>query len=203
VDGNPVARAIFPGQTPPVTEIRIARPADRDRLVATVVAAFDQDPAFRAFFGPGPDFGDLATRFATSLLDRRIATETVWMTDDGDALAMWDPPAGTVDAPPSTLHLPADAEARLDAYDEVVHGAMTSAPHWYLGVLAAHPSRRGDGLARRAAQPGLAAASAAGVPAVLETTNPDNVAMYERSGWTLVATLTDVIGLTVWIMEHR
>ncbi len=197
-----MAVPVFPGQTPPVPDIRLARPADRDRLVTTVVAAFDQDPAFRAFFGHGPDFGDLATRFATSLLERRIATETVWMTDDGDALAMWDPPAGTVDAPPSTLLLPADAEARLDDYDEQVHAAITPAPHWYLGVLASHPSRRGEGLARSVLVPGLARAAADDVPAVLETTNRDNVALYERSGWRVSAELEGVIGLTVWVMNY-
>ena len=197
-----MASRVFPGQTPPVTEIRLARAADRDRLVTTVVAAFDQDPAFRAFFGTGPEFGELATRFATSLLDRRIVTETVWMTDDGDALAMWDPPVGTVVVPPSTLELPADAETRLDDYDARVHGAITSEPHWYLGVLASHPSRRGEGLARAVARPGLAAAAAVGVPAVLETTNLDNVALYERSGWEVSVRLDDVIGLTVWVMHH-
>ena len=62
------------GQTSAVTDIRLATPDDRDPLVATVVAAFDQDPAFRAFFGSGPEFGELATRFVGSLLDRRLAT---------------------------------------------------------------------------------------------------------------------------------
>ena len=49
---------------------------------------------------------------------------------------------------------------------------------------------------------GAARAAAAGVPAVLETTNPDNVAMYERSGWRITTELQDVIGLTVWILRH-
>ena len=197
-----MAARVFPGQTPPVLDIRLAGPDDRDRLVRTVVAAFDQDPAFRAFFGSGPEFGELATRFAGALLDRRFATGSVWTTDDGDAVAMWDPPQGTVEGPPSTLVLPPDAEARLDDYDEQVHGAITAEPHWYLGVLASHPSRRGEGLARQVLRPGLELATEGGLPAVLETTNPDNVALYERSGWEVTARLDDVIGLTVWVMTH-
>ncbi|MEM8706329.1 MAG: GNAT family N-acetyltransferase [Actinomycetota bacterium] len=185
-----------------MTDIRLATPGDLDTLASTVVVAFDQDPAFRAFFGPDPDFGPLALAFATDLLERRIATESVWMTDDGDALAMWDPPVGTIEAPQSTLELPDDARSRLDAYDARVHGAITTEPHWYLGVLASHPRRRGDGLARRVARAGLDAAAAAGVPAVLETTNPDNVAMYERSGWRTTAEIADVIGITVWILQR-
>lgn len=197
-----MAGPVFPGQTPAVPDIRLATPADLDTLATTVVVAFDQDPAFRAFFGPDPDFGPLALAFATDLLRRRIATDSVWMTDDGDALAMWDPPAGTVDAPASTLVLPDDARARLGDYDAQVHGAITTDPHWYLGVLASHPRRRGEGLARLVAQAGLDAAAEAGLPAVLETTNPDNVAMYERSGWATTAELTDVIGLTVWVLQR-
>jgi len=37
---------------------------------------------------------------------------------------------------------------------------------------------------------------------VLETTNPANVEMYQRSGWVVTETLTDVIGLTVWVMAR-
>lgn len=184
-----------------MTDIRLAVAADHDRLVDTVVAAFDQDPAFRAFFGNGPDFEELARAFAADLLARRIQTSSVWMTVDGDAVAMWDPPAGSVDTPPSQLQLPADAAARLADYDQQVHAAVPSAPHWYLGILASHPSRRGEGLARRVAEAGLMAASDAGVAAILETTNPGNVALYERAGWTVIAELSDVIGLTVWVME--
>ncbi|MEO0492700.1 MAG: GNAT family N-acetyltransferase [Actinomycetota bacterium] len=183
-------------------DIRLATADDLETLAATVVAAFDHDPAFRAFFGPGPEFGPMALAFATDLLRRRIATESVWMTGDGDALAMWDPPAGSVETPASTLELPADARARLDEYDARVHAAIIDEPHWYLGVLASHPRRRGEGLARIVAQAALDAAAAAGLPAVLETTNPDNVAMYERSGWRTTAELPDVIGLAVWILQR-
>ena len=94
-----LARWVVSGQTSAVTDIRLAAPADLDTLAATVVTAFDQDPAFRAFFGADPEFGPLAVAFATDLLRRRIATDSVWMTSDGDALAMWDPPAGTVATP--------------------------------------------------------------------------------------------------------
>lgn len=179
---------------------RLAVAADREHIAATITAAFDQDPAFRAFFGHGSDFGDLAHHFAGAMADKRIAVEAAWLGAEGDAVALWNPPAGTAEMPAAVLDLPGPVAARLDEYDAAVEAKLTSEPHWYLGILASHPSRRGEGLARVVAEPGLAAAQAAGVPAVLETTNPDNVAMYERSGWRVTAEL-DVIGLHVWILQ--
>lgn len=196
-----MASSVFPHQTPGVTETRLATVDDLLPLARTVTSAFDQDPAFRAFF-VGPRFDEMAEAFATDLLARRITTESVWTNADCSAVAMWDPPVTAEPRPESSLMLPDDARERLDAYDAEVHAAITTEPHWYLGVLASRPELRGRGLARLVAEPGLAAAAAAGVPAVLETTNSANVAMYERSGWSVTAELPDVIGLTVWVMEY-
>jgi len=184
-----------------VNDVRLAGPEDRPRIVATVVAAFDQDPAFRAFFGNGADFADLARVYVEASATRRIAVGGVWLGAGGDAVALWSPPVGSADAPSVVADLPADVAARLAVYDGAVGQAIPSAPHWYLGMLASHPARRGEGLARRVAEPGLAAARADGVPAVLETTNPANVVMYERSGWRVIAEATDVLGLDVWVLQ--
>lgn len=183
-----------------MTDIRLAVPAERDRIASTVATAFDQDPAFRAFFGHDRDFFELATHFAAAMADKRIAMDAAWVGADGDAVALWNPPAGSIEAAPAVLDLPTEAAARLHEYDAAVDAAVPAQPHWYLGILASHPARRGEGLARRVAEPGLAAARTAGLPAVLETTNPDNVAMYQRGGWRVTAEL-DVIGLHVWVMQ--
>lgn len=48
---------------------------------------------------------------------------------------------------------------------------------------------------------GVARAAATGLPAYLETTNPDNVDLYRRAGWQLTQTVT-METLTVWVMTH-
>ena len=54
-----------------MTQVRLATPADEGRIVSTIVAAFDEDPAFRMFFGDGSDFGALAAHFAKAQAMRR------------------------------------------------------------------------------------------------------------------------------------
>src|SRR4051794_6097136 len=52
--------------------IRAAIPADRERVVESVVAAFDQDPAFRYFFADASTFAEQAAAFAAYLFDKRV-----------------------------------------------------------------------------------------------------------------------------------
>jgi hypothetical protein len=40
-----------------------------------------------------------------------------------------------------------------------------------------------------------------GLPAYLETINPDNVDLYHRAGWEVTASMT-IDALSVWVMRH-
>ena len=96
--------------------------------------------------------------------------------------------------------LPADALARVHAYDEAVHAALPAAPYWYLGVLGTHPQNAGRRWGHAVMKAGLLRAAAADLPAILETSNPDNVEVYGRAGWEVVRTFTEP--LPTWIMRH-
>lgn len=183
-------------------QVRLARPDDRRAVIAAVAAAFGDDPAFGAFFGDA--YPDLIGNFAGYLFDKRVGHQTAWVGHDGDVVALWDGPASMSqpDTSGARLVLPADAQARLDDYDARVHDALPSEPHWYLGILACHPDRRGGGLGRVVGRAGLDAAAVDGLPAFLETTNPDNVRVYESAGWQVHRELRDVLGLTVWVMRQ-
>jgi GNAT superfamily N-acetyltransferase len=182
--------------------IRTATPDDRARVVDTVVAAFAGDPAFHYFFRDPATFVSQATAFAGYLFDKRVALDTVWIAEDGAAVAMWDPPtkADTI-APTVTLEVSTDAMAQLDAYDAAVHGKLPTAPHWYLGVLGTHPDHAGRRLGRAVMAAGLAQAANDGVPAYLETARASNVDIYRRSGWEVTAAVA-VPDLDVWVMRH-
>lgn len=191
---------------PARSEVRPATAADREPVVATVVGAFDRDPAFRYFFD-ADRFAEQAAAFAGALFDRRLARDAVWVVDDGDAVAMWEPPDDTAEPPGAPGDddvdvLPDAVRARLGAWDAAVHHLMPQEPHWYLGILATHPRRAGEGLGRQVVAPGLTAVAAAGSTAWLETATATNVAMYVRRGWE-VSGSAEVAGVTATVLRYR
>jgi ribosomal protein S18 acetylase RimI-like enzyme len=164
--------------------VRLATERDRDRVVATVTAAFAQEPAFQFFF-PGPDaYAEEAPLFVGHLFDVRCTFGSVWVVDDGSAVSMWNPPGGTSGGLPAGVS--ARARDRMREYDAAVHAVLPQTPHWYLGVLATDPAHSGQRWGRLAMAQGLELAQRDGLPAYLETTTETNVGIYSRSGWRIV-----------------
>ena len=181
-------------------EIARATRADRDQVVATVVAAFVADPAYRYFFPDDGTYEVHATTFTEYLFDKRVDLGTVWIAAGGAVAALWDPPDKP--NPGGRPDLPDDVLARIDRYDATVHPMLPTDPHWYLGVLATHPDQAGKRWGRRVMAAGVTTAHADGLPAYLETTNPSNVDLYEREGWQLVGRAGDGVP-TTWVLVNR
>jgi hypothetical protein len=60
--------------------IRRALPGERTGVVATVAAAFAQDPGWA--FILGGEYERLVTHFAAAVFDARVESHNVWVTDD-------------------------------------------------------------------------------------------------------------------------
>jgi ribosomal protein S18 acetylase RimI-like enzyme len=180
----------------------VATPDDRDRVLTSLVAAFVADPVLRYLFPDDAGYPRYAAAFFGRLFDRRVHLGTIWTVGHGASVAMWDPPE-----PPEvpsddtiTAQLPADAFTRLNVYNDAVHAALPDGPYWYLGVLGTHPDHAGKRWGRAVMSAGLRRAQADGLPAVLETSNPGNVAVYRRAGWEVERTVT--APLPIWIMRQ-
>lgn len=177
--------------------ITIATMDDRERALQTVTSAFAADPFLRLMFPDDADYAEQAPAFFGALFDKRVGGGTVWLVDDASAVAMWDGPGPTAEA---EFALPADAKAVFDEYEEQVHDAFPTTRHWYLGVLATDPHHAGKGFGRAVMRAGLARASAEGLPAYLETTNPGNVKLYESVGWAIDSQFERP--LPIWVMRQ-
>ncbi len=177
-------------------QVRRIRPGERDAVLAFVVTAFRADPQVRWWFPDDDRYVEQASRFFGVLLDTRIEGGEVWVDDACGAVAMWIPPGGNLIGPELAAaryaavvaELPPGCARRVAATDEAVDRLLPGRAHWYLGVLACHPDRRGLGLGAAVAAPVLAAADRAGLPVALETALPANVGYYTRRGFAVVGT---------------
>ena len=185
-------------------EITVATPADRGRAVASLVAAFANDPVLRYLFPDDVAYPGHAAAFFGHLFDKRVPRATIWTIGHGASVAMWDAPAAEEGPSDEALaaQLPARALARVMAYDRAVHAALPATPFWYLGVLGTHPAHAGRRWGHAVMRAGLRRAAADGLPAMLETSNPANVELYRRAGWE-VANVVEAAPLTIWIMLSR
>jgi len=72
---------------------------------------------------------------------------------------------------------------RLVAYKTALAAVCPADPYWYLGVLATHPTRQGEGLATAVLTPVLGEADRDGLACCLETSTETNRRFYERRGF--------------------
>jgi len=188
--------------------VRPATAEDRDRVVATVVAAFASDPAWE--FLTGGEMARVSPHFAGALFDLRVADGTVWVVDDCGAVAMWDDRTQPRVEDPRRAAVWAayraavgeHSWASLQRYDDALHPHEPVRPYWYLGVLATHPDAQGSGLATAVLEPAFAAADAGGFDSWLETSVPANTEFYGRRGFTERIEVAVDGGPTTWWMRR-
>jgi GNAT superfamily N-acetyltransferase len=157
---------------------------------SAVAAAFAEDPAWA--FIMGREYRRLAAPFAAALFELRLASRSVWVSDDVAAVAMWDPPDREQDAAEHARGVWADygavageqAMERLRLYNDAVAEVAPPGRYWYLGVLATDPRRRREGLASAVLGPVLAEADRLGLVCCLETSTEYNRRFYQGRGFT-------------------
>lgn len=190
-----------------MVDVRLATTRDRERVVESVSLAFHGDPAWDFILGVGNVAA--ATTFAAALFDGRVARGTVWVADGGAAVAMWDrvaaePRGSDTDDiwPQFRVSVGDEVWASLEAYDAAVKASGPTRPYWYLGVLATHPDRRGEGLASAVLRPGIGAADIEGWDCWLETSTTDNVAFYGGRGFLESTPVVDLDGPPTWWLRR-
>ncbi len=190
-----------------MVDVRLATTRDRERVVESVSLAFHGDPAWDFILGAGAC--DAAAAFARVLFDARAGRGTVWVADDGAAVAMWDRVDvtrgdGVTDDIWARFRAAVGERvwASLWAYDEAVKASGPARPYWYLGVLATHPDRQGEGLATAVLRPGTAAADAEGWDCWLETSKPANKAFYASRGYVESIPVADLDGPPTWWLRR-
>jgi ribosomal protein S18 acetylase RimI-like enzyme len=176
--------------------IRRVTPHDVPRVARLFAAVFARDPLFDWLVRPGKKRQGALQEFFGWILDSRtIPHGETWMTADGFAAAAWVPPyAQTAPASlgddlrmlPVLLRLTGLARLpRGAAIAAAMKDAHPKEPYFYLAFIGVAPRRQGRGLGTALLAETLARADAAGTSAYLENSNPRNLKLYERAGFSV------------------
>jgi GNAT superfamily N-acetyltransferase len=165
--------------------IRKATDSDLPVLARTYGRAFADDPVIRWLIPDKEEYAAIHGSFFTALALRGRYHDTLWCTDDGVAVAYWNPPGRpeAVVVDPDPIDHPAWRIERFIALTTAMQANTPSELHWHLNLIGTHPDWQGRGLAAALMAEVFAVADAAGLPCYLETASPANVAYYLRHGF--------------------
>jgi ribosomal protein S18 acetylase RimI-like enzyme len=178
------------------TPMRRATPGDVPRIARLFAEIFAHDPVFDWLVRNG-DARELALQrfFGWILESRAVPHGETWITADGLAAAAWIPPNMQETSPrlaDDLRMLP--VILRLTGLPRLTRGAAMAAamedahpkvPYFYLAFIGVARHVQGNGIGSAMLRATLARADAAGASAYLENSNPRNLKLYERAGFSV------------------
>jgi GNAT superfamily N-acetyltransferase len=85
--------------------------------------------------------------------------------------------------------VPPERLAAMHAIMEQMGNAHPAEPHWYLPLIGVDPAVQSQGLGSALLRYALAEVDRERRPAYLESTNPENVPLYQRHGFAVLGTI--------------
>jgi len=178
------------------TNIRLVRTHEVDELASVLGAAFHDDPVMTWFF---PDPADRSSHLGTwmqMVVRQAMAIGHAFVAEHHDTIAagaLWAPPDVPLvkDADRTALwallagvnpHRQGELRAGLIQINE----AHITESHYYLNTIGVSPEFHGGGIGSLLLEHVLEHADRAKLPAYLESSNPRNVSLYLRQGFTVV-----------------
>lgn len=167
-------------------EVRVATEDDVDGVTATLVAAFEADPLWSWAF-PARGLDPLWRLLVSSAMRYSL----VRFVGDYAAASVWIPPGGRELTAAEEASLGPMLEGQVGSraaevlalFERMERAHPEGPPHYYLSLLGTHPDQRGKGLGMSLLADNLAMIDSEGMPAYLESSNPDNDVRYERLGF--------------------
>lgn len=186
-----------------MTTIRRVVASERTAVANTLASAFDRDPLTR--WTMGADAGEsieprLRILFgALTRLELGRDDHLMFTSDDFGGAAVWKRPnawkGSTVDmlrTAPAMVRSLRTKTPRMIGSLNAIEKVHPTQEHYYLEVLGISQEMQGKGIGSAMIRPMLDRCDSEGMPAYLESSNPQNIAFYVRHGF--VATGEIVVG---------
>ena len=175
------------------TNITTAAESERTHAIATLTAAFADDPAVRWMYPDDDQYRRSFPGFAAAFGGRAFAAGTAHIAEGFAGAALWLAPGTEPDEEALIGHIERTAAGTerdaLFAVFEEMGGYHPEMPHWYLPLIGVAPAHQGRGVGSALLHHALAAADRDGMPAYLESSNARNVPLYQRHGFALLGTI--------------
>ena len=161
----------------------------KDRVTATLLMAFAADPFMRWLFPNGAQYIDLFPKFLQAEgFSLGFTHSSIYATDQFEGVSFWLPPNVHADEEKMvqwmTENLRSEILPDLMRIGERIDQAHDSCgPCWYLAYLGVDSAYQGQGFGSILLKKETARLDEAGETAYLESSNPQNISLYERHGF--------------------
>ena len=167
--------------------------ADIDAAVAALVLANVEDPVMRFIFDTPLRTMTYSPQLFRALMTQSFDSGCAQWTNDGLAIACWQPPGVRLDdGPIADIVIKGCAQEKLETLFglvEEVERYRPNSPHWYLAALGVDPVSQNCGRGSMLLQSRLAECDAMHVPVFLWSSNERNIPFYERHRFEVQAIL--------------
>lgn len=189
--------------------IRHALPSDRDGAVRVLAEAFTEDPLWTHLM-PSADGtharSDGLGEFMAAEFDNLLRHGHVYVVAE-QAAALWTPAGILSDdsglGPIFERHCDAEVFGAALEHFFAMGACRPERPHFYLAMIGAADAARGRGLGTALLERVLDVCDREGILAHLESSNPRNVSLYERHGFTVVEEIEFAPGVVVRPMTRE
>ncbi len=174
--------------------MNLSTPALYPEAVACLTAAFQEDPVLSYLFEDEEQRPLMLAAFFANRLASRNETDRLLVPSGSDATnaaALWEAPEKDSEND-SSFNAVVAAGISLLGQDwisdrlanlRVLGEAKPKDRHWYLSFVGTRPESRGKGLASTLIESVTNICDQEKIPAYLESSNPDNVSLYESHGF--------------------
>jgi len=163
---------------------------DREPAIQVLARAFEADPAVRWMYPDAQQYGTNFPPFVMAFAGRAFAAGTADVADGFRGAALWLPPGVQPDEERLVELLERsvqdDRREAVFAILEQMGRYHPAGPHWHLPLIGVDPAHQGNGLGSELLRHGLERCDRARLPAYLESSNPRNLPLYERHGFTVM-----------------
>ncbi len=167
--------------------------AQQAAVIGVVTLAFSTDPVAR-FALPDPEaYLDLMPRIAQAFGGAALDHDSAWCIAGFSGAALWLPPGVGPDHDELEAVIERSVpESRKEAMGEAFERMGAShpdEPHWYLPLIGVDPREQGQGLGSVLMEHANTVFDRSGTLAYLESSNPRNIAFYQRHGFEVLRTI--------------